>query len=79
MPSYRGELSTGHPSFAEGSQAASKPSTGPVAISAPNIIYSAEDDEAIDTFHRERGLFIILSGWHSHAYSLIVETTWHSV
>jgi alcohol oxidase len=63
MMSYRGELSVGHPRFAEGSQAVSKPSAGPVAISAPNISYSAEDDEAIDIFHRENGLFIILSGW----------------
>jgi alcohol oxidase len=58
MASYRGEFEPRHPRFPEGSQAAANVSTGPVDASSPNIVYSAEDNEAIDTFNREMGLSI---------------------
>ncbi|KAJ7260517.1 alcohol oxidase-like protein [Mycena haematopus] len=63
MDSFRGEFAPDHPQFAAGSAAVCGPSDGPVPISAPDIVYSAEDDEAIDRFHR----------------AAAVGTTWHSL
>ena len=55
MKFYRGDIQTRHPSFAEGSQAATQPTGTPVEISAPKIVYSKEDDDAIDEYHRLTG------------------------
>ncbi|KAG2131588.1 GMC oxidoreductase-domain-containing protein [Suillus bovinus] len=52
MASYRGEIAAGHPNFPEGSAAACREASGPVDIDAPDIVYTAEDDEAISRFHR---------------------------
>ncbi|KAG2035609.1 alcohol oxidase-like protein [Suillus americanus] len=54
MPSYRGETPAGHPCFPEGSAAVCRETSGPVDLNAPDLIYTAEDDEAIDRFHRDR-------------------------
>jgi alcohol oxidase len=54
MPFFEGELLIGHPTFAEGSGAAHK-DTRPVEISAPDIAYTVEDDEAIDAYNRKFG------------------------
>ena len=56
MPSYRGEAPVLHPHFPEGSAAACGEAFGPVDMNAPDIIYTAEDDEAIDNFHRDNGV-----------------------
>ena len=57
MDSYRGELAAGHPEFPAGSQAALKiTASGPDPIDSPKIVYTAEDDAAIDDFHRNTGL-----------------------
>ncbi|KAG1859672.1 GMC oxidoreductase-domain-containing protein [Suillus subluteus] len=61
MPSYRGEVATLHPPFPEGSAAVCREATGPADLNAPDIIYTAEDDEAIDRFHRDN----MQTGWHS--------------
>ncbi|KIJ11507.1 alcohol oxidase, partial [Paxillus involutus ATCC 200175] len=61
MPSYRGEVAFGHPQFAADSAAACKETDGPVPISAPDIVYSTEDDKAIEDFVRNVGQ----STWHS--------------
>ncbi|KAG2130378.1 GMC oxidoreductase-domain-containing protein [Suillus clintonianus] len=61
MPSYRGEVSTRHPRFPEGSAAVCREATGPVDLNAPDIIYTAEDDEAIEQFHRDG----MQTTWHS--------------
>ncbi|KIJ11538.1 alcohol oxidase [Paxillus involutus ATCC 200175] len=61
MPSYRGEAAFVHPQFAADSAAACKEADGPVPISAPDIVYSAEDDKAIEHFHRN----VVQSTWHS--------------
>jgi alcohol oxidase len=53
MPSYRGEIPASHPRFPEGSAAACGEVSGPVDLNAPDIVYTAEDDEAIDNFHRD--------------------------
>ena len=55
MEFYRGDLQNGHPTFAEGSPAATQLASTPVEISTPKIFYSKEDDDAIDEFHRRTG------------------------
>ena len=59
MEFYRGDLQVGHPTFAEDSQAATQLAGTPVEISAPKIVYSKEDDDAIDEFHRRTGSYIV--------------------
>ena len=59
MDIYRGDVQIGHPTFAEGSQAATQKTGSPVDISAPKIVYSKEDDDAIDEFHRRSGSYMI--------------------
>ncbi|KAF7336802.1 GMC-OxRdtase-N domain-containing protein [Mycena venus] len=61
MDSYRGEFALEHPQFPPGSAAACVRADGPVPISAPDIVYSAEDDEAIDQYHRAA----VGTTWHS--------------
>ncbi|KAF8627066.1 hypothetical protein AX17_006405 [Amanita inopinata Kibby_2008] len=61
MKMYRGEHTPVHPQFQKGSAAATASAEGPVDIEAPNIVYSKEDDEAIDEFHRQ----IVATTWHS--------------
>ncbi|KAJ7508943.1 GMC oxidoreductase-domain-containing protein [Mycena galericulata] len=61
MESYRGEYADGHPKFPEGSQVVCREAEGPVDVSAPEMKYTAEDDEAIDVFHRESACM----GWHA--------------
>ncbi|KAF8896176.1 hypothetical protein BD779DRAFT_1608499 [Infundibulicybe gibba] len=65
MPVFRGEFDLGHPSFSSGSGAASKISEGPVEISAPDIAYSKEDDDAIDQYHRQFDYSAVETSWHS--------------
>lgn len=55
MNIYRGEFVLGHPIFPKGSQATTNDFARPVEISAPDIYYSAEDDKAIDEYHRNTG------------------------
>ena len=61
MEFYRGDISIGHPTFKEGSQAATVAPCTPVEISAPKIVYSKEDDDAIDDFHRRSGSYTTLN------------------
>ena len=55
MELYRGDFQVGHPTFAEGSPAVTQLAGTPAEIDASNIVYSKEDDEAIDEFHRRTG------------------------
>ncbi|KAJ3994163.1 hypothetical protein F5050DRAFT_1839828, partial [Lentinula boryana] len=68
MKSFRGEISDRHPKFSSESSAWNnntvliKPSaTGPVAIDAPRIQYSKEDDRAIDDYIKAT----VDTTWHS--------------
>ncbi|KAG6902856.1 hypothetical protein C0995_010741 [Termitomyces sp. Mi166 len=61
MDIYRGEFVLGHPSFPNGSEAATSDFARPVEISAPDVSYSAEDDKAIDEYHRKT----VETTWHS--------------
>jgi alcohol oxidase len=66
MEFYRGEVQVEHPTFAEGSQAATHATGTPVDISAPKIFYSKEDDDAIDEFHRRTGSYTTLKKLNRH-------------
>ena len=48
MPSYRGEYAPWHPQFPEGSAAVCHLVDTPAALDAPAIVYTAEDDKAIE-------------------------------
>ncbi|KAJ3514907.1 hypothetical protein NLJ89_g2088 [Agrocybe chaxingu] len=61
MKYYRGEVEICHPQYPAGSLAASKRTDGPVDIDAPPLVYTREDDEAIDEYHRQN----IETTWHS--------------
>ncbi|KAE9390923.1 alcohol oxidase [Gymnopus androsaceus JB14] len=64
MRSFRGEIPAGHPKFPSSTTTTSSvaPSApGPVDIDTPDIVYSAEDDKAIDDHHRAT----VSTSWHS--------------
>ncbi|KAF4597574.1 hypothetical protein EYR40_008036 [Pleurotus pulmonarius] len=61
MPLYRGEPIQCHPAFAPDSDAACGERSGPVDVSAPNIVYTPEDDEAINSHVRMK----VQTSWHS--------------
>ena len=56
MASYRGEFAVNNPAFPAGSAAAIPTHAGddlrPVAMDAPDIVYTSEDDRAIDEYLR---------------------------
>ncbi|PPQ69811.1 hypothetical protein CVT25_009748 [Psilocybe cyanescens] len=58
---YAGDLVVGHPAFKETSSAQPIQPASPAAISAPKIVYSKEDDDAIDEYHRRN----VETTWHS--------------
>ncbi|KAJ7707067.1 alcohol oxidase [Mycena metata] len=60
MGAFRGALVPAHPQFAVNSAAVLK-ETAPVPLNAPNIVYSAADDAAIDTYIRS----FVGTSWHS--------------
>ncbi|KAF7326370.1 hypothetical protein MVEN_02623400 [Mycena venus] len=60
LPSFRGAFDMGHPQFSHNSPAALK-DTAPVSLEAANIVYTAEDDLAIDTYMRQN----VETAWHS--------------
>ncbi|KAF8607376.1 alcohol oxidase [Ceratobasidium sp. AG-I] len=62
MPHYRGEFAPLHPQFPAGSAAASVQQDGPcVASEVKDLVYTAEDDAAIETYMRQ----MIETTWHS--------------
>ncbi|KAJ7738338.1 GMC oxidoreductase-domain-containing protein [Mycena metata] len=60
LPSFRGVFFPGHPKFPAGSAAAVE-ETAPVPLDAPKIMWSAEDDKAIDVFLRQ----VVTTSGHS--------------
>ena len=61
LPYFRGELELGHPEFKAGSRAAlSVPGEG-LQVEGAEVVYSAEDDEAIEKWIREN----LNTTWHS--------------
>ena len=61
MPCYRGEFLDSHPEFSKSSQALAKADNQPVPIDAPDLVYSEEDEKAVDTFARKA----VATAWHS--------------
>ncbi|KAJ7314791.1 GMC oxidoreductase-domain-containing protein [Mycena albidolilacea] len=61
MDGYRGEVVIDHPVFPAGSEATCGEASGPVDISARDIVYTKVDDDAIDAFHRDN----INMAWHA--------------
>ncbi|KAH9481245.1 Alcohol oxidase [Psilocybe cubensis] len=61
MKYFRGELAVGHPLFPAGSAAAVGKETKPLPIDAPPIVYTTEDDLAIDEYHKST----VETCWHS--------------
>ncbi|EKM52684.1 uncharacterized protein PHACADRAFT_126707 [Phanerochaete carnosa HHB-10118-sp] len=61
MPSYRGEYVPNHPQFAEGSAALCRGEIQPVDVGAPDIVYTEEDEKAIDEYTRKA----VQTAWHS--------------
>jgi len=61
LPVYRGVVQQLHPKFPDGSEAITKTETSPVDMSAPKITYDADDDAAIDDYHRLN----VSTTWHS--------------
>ncbi|KAH9013882.1 alcohol oxidase-like protein [Lactarius pseudohatsudake] len=62
MPHFRGEPPVLHPNFALGGPAAVVAhAEGPVSFDAPRIVYSEEDDRALEAFVRA----IVATTWHS--------------
>ena len=83
MKFYRGEIPSSHPAFPEGSAAAAmSTAAGPVAMTAPDIVYTKEDDEAIDRFNREGGESSCCDRLLEMNFVLCISsagTAWHSV
>ena len=67
MQSFRGDVAVGHPQLKPGSLAATDLTSSPVALSAPDISYTKEDDDAIDEYHRKTGK----SCNHSYANTIL--------
>ncbi|KAJ6541250.1 GMC oxidoreductase-domain-containing protein [Mycena vulgaris] len=67
LPAFRGALGPAHPQFPQDSSAALT-DVGPLPLEAPKIVYSAEDDEAIDTNVRQS----VQTAWHSVCHSLFM-------
>ncbi|KAG8710004.1 hypothetical protein FRC09_000359 [Ceratobasidium sp. 395] len=63
MPSFRGECAALHPKFPEGSAATCASADGPFPLEAEDIVYTAEDNVAIEAFMRET----MNTTWHSIA------------
>ncbi|KAN0090977.1 alcohol oxidase [Tylopilus felleus] len=61
MPHYRDELQLKHPVFPAGSAAECRETDGPVPMDSPDIVYTAENDKAIDDFHKA----VVTSARHS--------------
>jgi hypothetical protein len=56
MPYFRGEPAPLHPAFAPGSPASVVAhAEGPVAFDTPRIVYSEEDERALDAYVRKMG------------------------
>ena len=60
MASYRGEYAPCHPVFPKDSQAACNDDAKPVPMQAPDIVYTEEDNKALDEYLRK----FVQTCWH---------------
>ncbi|KAI0744641.1 alcohol oxidase-like protein [Earliella scabrosa] len=61
MPSYRGEVVGGHPIFPADSKLQPRAHDGPVSVSEPDLVYSEEDEKAVEDYVRR----VVATAWHS--------------
>ncbi|OCH90856.1 alcohol oxidase [Obba rivulosa] len=61
MPAYRGEFTPMHPAFPEGSTVVCKMGAMPVAVDAPDLEYTPEEERAIEEYTRQ----FVGTAWHS--------------
>ncbi|KAJ4465377.1 GMC oxidoreductase-domain-containing protein [Lentinula edodes] len=61
MKSFRGEIPARHPKFCSNSSVSVPSASGPFPIDSPKIVYSKEDDRAIDEYIRAT----VGTTWHS--------------
>ena len=69
MAAYRGEFAPNHPVFPAGSATAipaSSKEVRPVAIDVPDLVYTADDDAAIDQYLKVESEF--LHAFETHGY-----------
>ena len=58
MPHFRGEYASLHPSFSPGGSASViAHAEGPVALNAPRVMYSEEDERALEAYVRKGGVW----------------------
>ena len=55
MSCYRGEYVPNHPEFSAGSAAICQAEIKPAAFDAPDIVYTEEDEKAIEAYTRKFG------------------------
>ena len=81
MSSYRGEYTPDWPQFPQGSTAiVPQDHNTPVPSDAPNIVYTKEDDYAIDEWLKaKRECSLIWTVTSYHLTDVAVMTAWHSV
>ena len=61
MPHFRGEPAALHPAFAPGGPASIvENAEGPVAFDAPRVVYSEDDELALEAFARANGPLLLL-------------------
>ncbi|KAH7926098.1 alcohol oxidase [Leucogyrophana mollusca] len=61
MGIYRGEFTPGHPDFPGNTVATCKERDGSIDTSAPAIVYTADDEKAIEAYSRK----FVQTAWHS--------------
>jgi len=59
MNFFAGDLIVGHPNPKEGSNAATTSSCASASITEADIVYTKEDNVAIDIYHRENGSYYL--------------------
>ena len=65
MPHFRGEPPALHPAFMPGGPASVVAhAEGPIAFDTPRIVYSEEDERALEAFVRANGALLLLSPPH---------------
>ena len=88
MPHFRGEPPMQHPTFVPGSPASIiEHAKGPVSFDAPRIVYSEDDEHAIEAFARANGTWLLPLSVFLFLYNTtrlllrrgVVATAWHSV
>jgi hypothetical protein len=71
MPHFSGEPPALHPAFAPGGPASIVAhAEGPIAFDTPRIVYSEEDERALEAFVRANGAWLLLFPLHYSLTSL---------